>query len=284
MLMIAFLIFILGLGLGSFANAWMWRVHEQDTVSKSKNPNKKYLKNLSISQGRSMCPSCKHTLAAKDLIPVISWLWLRGKCRYCHTKISSQYPLIELLTGFLFLLSYMYWPKELGGTQIAIFTLWLATLSGLMALFVYDIRWKLLPNRIVLPLSIVAAVMAIISIVSAHKPVVALLNALMAVGVGGGIFYVLFQVSSGKWIGGGDVKLGWMLGLILATPGRSFLMIFLASVIGTLVSLPPLLAKRLDKNAHIPFGPFLIIAAIIVQLFGHSILQWYQRTFFSYMS
>ena len=100
--------------------------------------------------------------------------------------------------------------------------------------------------------------------------------------VGGGLFYVLFQVSKGKWIGGGDVKLGWVLGLFLATPGRSFLMIFLAATLGSLVSLPLLAGKRLHKNSVLPFGPFLIIAAIIVQLFGHSILHWYQRSFFPY--
>ncbi len=107
----------------------------------------------------------------------------------------------------------------------------------------------------------------------------ALLETVLAVAVGGGIFYVLFQVSSGKWIGGGDVKLGWLLGLTVATPARSMLFIFIAALLGSLASLPLLATKRLQRNSTIPFGPFLIIGAIIVQLFGHTILLWYQRTF-----
>ncbi len=121
--------------------------------------------------------------------------------------------------------------------------------------------------------------MACIGIATAVHPLRAALDTVLAVAVGGGIFYVLFQASSGKWIGGGDVKLGWVLGLVVATPARSLLLIFAASVLGSLISLPLLAAKRLKPTSVIPFGPFLILAAIVVQLFGHTILYWYQRNF-----
>jgi prepilin signal peptidase PulO-like enzyme (type II secretory pathway) len=220
---------------------------------------------------------------------------LGGKCRYCKKPISIQYPIVELATALLFGLSYVYWPSNLvsgNGQNLStqlfqgatfrsdlLFVLWLVALVGLLALFVYDLRWFLLPNRIIYPLSVVAGLMALITIVSAPKPLLALINTILAVAIGGGIFYVLFQVSSGKWIGGGDVKLGWVLGLIAGTPARSMLFIFLASVIGTLLSLPLLATNRLKRSSYIPFGPLLIIGAIIMQLFGANILHWYQQFF-----
>ena len=93
--------------------------------------------------------------------------------------------------------------------------------------------------------------------------------------IGGGIFYLLFQISDGKWIGGGDIKLGGLLGLIVATPSRSLLFIFIAAVGGTIVSLPLLLSGRLKPTSTIPFGPFLIAGAIITFLFGGSVIHWY---------
>jgi prepilin signal peptidase PulO-like enzyme (type II secretory pathway) len=277
-----FILAVVGLCLGSFVNALVWRLHKQAGEIDKKKPDKKYLAQLSIIKGRSMCPHCKHELATKDLLPVLSWLSLKGKCRYCGKPISVQYPLVELTTALLFVASYIWWPVALHGTQTAIFIIWLALLVGLIALLVCDLRWLLLPNRIIYPLSLIAAAQAVITIAAANRPAIALLNTLLAVAAGGGIFYVLFQVSNGKWIGGGDVKLGWLLGLMMATPARSLLFIFIAAVGGSLISLPLLASGRLKRTSTIPFGPFLIVGAIIVQLFGTDILHWYQQTFITF--
>src|SRR4051812_40657220 len=131
MLVWAIYLFTLGLCLGSFINALIWRLHE----------NKDWVK------GRSQCPNCGHVLAAKDLIPVLSWLALRGRCRYCGRTISKQYPVVELLTGVAFAASYLYWPETLSesGQKLLLIT-WLTSLVGLMALLVYDFKWMLLPN------------------------------------------------------------------------------------------------------------------------------------------
>lgn len=278
MLMIIAALLIVGLCMGSFVNALVWRLHEQAKTAKSKSADKAYIKRLSVSKGRSMCPHCKHELATKDLLPLVSWLSLRGRCRYCHKSIGIQYPIVELSTALLFVVSYIWWPSNFDNGQTVLLALWLAILVGLMALLVYDLRWYILPDRIVYPLGFLAAAYAVITIAVAHQPAMAALNEFLAVAVGGGLFYILFQVSDGKWIGGGDVKLGWVLGLVLATPGRAILMIFLASLLGSLASLPLLASKKLKKDSAIPFGPFLIVAAIIVQLFGHAILLWYQRS------
>lgn len=275
-------LFIIGLCLGSFVNALVWRVHEQaEEASKSK-PDSKQLEKLSITKGRSMCPHCKHELSVFDLIPVFSWLSLRGKCRYCHKPISVQYPLVELGMALLFVLLYVAWPVDLRGIQIAIFILCLPLVVGLGALLIYDLRWFLLPDRILYPLYGLGAAIAVLNIIASDNVLRAILNLFLAVLISSGIFYALFQFSSGKWIGGGDVKLGLLLGLVVGTPGRSVLLIFSASVIGTVISLPFLLTHKLKRNSVVPFGPLLIAGLVIVLLLGHPILSWYQSTFFPY--
>jgi prepilin signal peptidase PulO-like enzyme (type II secretory pathway) len=281
-LMIIAMLVVAGLCFGSFVNALVWRTHEQAT-RKAKKGVSGAAKDLSIATGRSMCPHCRHELAALDLLPVVSWLALRGKCRYCGKPISVQYPLVELLTAVLFAALYIWWPaSSFTAAQTIIFVLWLGLATGLMALIVYDFRWMLLPDRILRPTAVVAAIIAAITVFIADKPWLMALKTVLAVAVGGGLFYVLYQISKGKWIGGGDVKLGWVLGLVAATPARAGLMIFLAAFLGSLASIPLLLTRRMKRNSVIPFGPFLIIAAILVQLFGHTVLSWYQQTFLSF--
>ncbi len=284
--MITAILIVYGLCLGSFVNALVWRIHEQARIANRKKKTKSVKADsrqltpnnrLSISRGRSMCPDCKHELAAKDLIPVLSWITLGGKCRYCKKPISAQYPLVELITAILFVASYIWWPRQITGFEVGSFITWLTLLVGFMALIVYDLRWLLLPNRLVYPLTAIAGIQAIFTIFSADNHLHALLGVFAAVAIGGGLFYVLFQVSEGKWIGGGDVKLGWLLGLSVATAANSALFIFLAALLGSLVSVPLLLMGKVKKGTVIPFGPFLIVGAIIAQLFGSVLIAWYQH-------
>ena len=282
-LMIIAALVVLGLCLGSFVNALVWRLHERLAAAQSKaKPDKAYQARLSIVHGRSMCPHCKHELSGRDLVPLFSWLGLKGKCRYCQKPISPQYPLVELAMAVLFVVAYLWWPAAFSGAQTAVFMLWLVLMTGLMALLVYDVRWRLLPNSLIYPLSVVAAAIAAINVATAATPLTAFLNVLLAVLAGGGIFYIIFQISGGRWIGGGDVRLGWLLGLAVGTPARSLLLIFLASFGGSLLSLPLMATGRLKRTSSIPFGPFLIIAALIVQLFGAAILTWYRQTFITF--
>lgn len=260
--MVIAILVVLGLCFGSFVNALVWRLHEgRDWVHE-----------------RSECVHCHHELAAKDLVPVLSWLMLRGRCRYCHKPISAQYPIVEAATAALFLASYAFWPYAFIGGQWVVFGLWLVLAVGLMALLIYDLRWMMLPNKLVFPLTGVALLMQVANFFSDWKGWGQLLNVVLAVAVGGGIFYVLFQVSDGNWIGGGDVKLGFMLGLMVGTPSKSVLLIFLASVLGSLVSFPLLVNKKLGRKSTIPFGPFLIVAGVITVLLGTQIIHWYTHT------
>ena len=234
-----------------------------------------------------MCPQCHHELVVKDLVPVFSWLWLKGRCRYCQKPISPQYPLVELITAGLFVFSYLYWPLKfsaltplLSAQAVTLFIFWLVFLVGFMALAVYDLRWFLLPNKIVYSLLALALLQVIVVVLAFHGGAQSLLEAFWGVIIGGGIFYLLFEVSKGKWIGGGDVKLGTLLGLIVGGPAASFLLLFIASLLGTFVASPLLLTGKANRTTKLPFGPFLLAAAVIVRLFGASLIAWYRKRLF----
>lgn len=252
--MIPFILFVFGVCLGSFVNAYVWRTHVQLQLQKGKKPGKQY----SILHGRSMCPDCKHGLGVKDLVPVLSWLSLKGECRYCKKPISWQYPAVELLTGVLFVISYFAWPNAFSTGEWLYFGLWLAMVVQLVALAVYDLRWMLLPNRMVIVAAGIATVMLATRAVT-DTSLEPLLSALWGVVIGGGLFYVLFQLSDGKWIGGGDVKLGAVLGLTVGGPMNAILLLFIASFAGTIVMLPLLLSGKTKRTSKMPFGPFLAI-------------------------
>ena len=270
MLMIIVGLAVLGLCAGSFINALVYRLRWQETHTRS---SKKH----SILKGRSICPHCKYRLSAKDLVPVLSWLFLKAKCRYCGKPISIQYPLVETITAMMFVISYIFWPYSISGTSDkVIFGLWLAILAGLIALAIYDIKWMLLPNKIIFPL-FALVLLSIIIQTQATSYDISGISVLYGVVVGGGIFYILFQISAGRWIGGGDVKLGFLLGALAAEPLAAFLILFIASLLGSLFSIPLLLKNRFGAKSKIAFGPFLIAAGIIVVLFGESIIEVYNN-------
>lgn len=271
--MIIIELIVLGLCLGSFTGALVWRLHEQSQPAKKRVASSE---ELSITKGRSMCPHCQHTLGVKDLIPLVSWIWLRGRCRYCKHSIGWQEPLLEVIMAALFVLSYVFWPFAFDAEGIFLLVIWLLAVVGLVALFVYDLRWMLLPNKIVFLLIGLGVVQTLAVAVRFDGGLTSILSATAGLAVAGGIFYVLFRVSKEKWIGGGDVKLGYALGLLLGSPDLAFLMLFVASLLGVVVSLPGLIAKKLAATSRIPFGPFLIVATIVVMLFGASIIDWYK--------
>jgi leader peptidase (prepilin peptidase)/N-methyltransferase len=266
--MIIVVLGVLGLCVGSFVNALVWRLHEQAEGKGSP----AYKAKLSITTGRSMCPHCHHELAPRDLIPVFSWLMLRGRCRYCHEKIEDS-PLVELLAVVAFLASYVWWPYVLHGVGLYDFIFWLIFLIGFLALAVYDLRWQILPNKLVFPLIGLAVARLIGLLIFFGGGWQAAAGAAWGVLIASGIFYVIFQLSQGEWIGGGDVKLGLVIGLLLGGPAMSLLMLFFASCIGSLIGLPSLLAGK--RQMRLPFGPFLILATLIVTLVGASLISWY---------
>ena len=262
----------MGLAFGSFINAYVWRSYQSQ---KKKNKDK-----LSVWNGRSICPECRHTLSAIDLIPIVSWIMLGGKCRYCKKPISIQYPLVELSTTLLFILSYVYWPLNFTNEGITLFVFWLIFLVGFMMLMIYDFRWRLLPNRIVMPLVFLAIVQLVVQLIFFNAGLSLLLSAFWGILFSAGLFYGIFIISNGAWIGGGDVKLAIALGILLGGPMKVLLMIFLASFVGSIISITLIATKKLKQNSLIPFGPLLILSTIVCYLFGTGIINWYKNFIF----
>jgi len=280
--MVIVVLVVIGLALGSFVNALVWRLHEQsflaDKLAQGKKPTKadlERLQRLSISKGRSMCLHCGHELAARDLIPVISWLRLRGKCRYCTAPIPDN-PIAELVVPALFIASYVYWPLTLTGIGLLVFLGWLAVLVGFVALVIYDFRWFTLPDRIVWPITAISLGMVLLRALDAHSGwTEVVFGAFWGVLIIAGLFYLLFELSDGKWIGGGDVKLGVALGLLAGGPLEALLVLLVASFAGLLFALPDLARGKANGKTKLPFGPFLIAGTVVVVLFGSSLINWY---------
>ena len=261
------IVIVIGLSLGSFINALVWRLHKQ--LNKHIKSNK-----YSILTGRSICPKCEHELGPIDLIPILSWALLGGKCRYCHKPIAISYPVVELLTTILFVFSYIYWPYVFNVQGIFYLAIWLILLVGLIALTIYDIQWLTLPNKIIYPLLVIVLIQILATIIFYGGGLHYVINEGIGLLIGGGIFYILFQLSQGKWIGGGDVKLGILLGLYLGSGIYALMMIFIASVLGSLYGGLLLALGKMKHKSLIPYGPFLIVATIIIALSGTSILSW----------
>jgi prepilin signal peptidase PulO-like enzyme (type II secretory pathway) len=261
MIIIPVFLGLIGLAFGSFVGALVWRLHEhKDFVS-----------------DRSECEHCHHKLGPLDLIPLFSWLALRGKCRYCHKPIGWTAPLLEISMAVLFVGSYYVWPLDFTTWQANLsFGLWLVYLVGLVALLVYDLKWMLLPNVLVFPLMGVAVVESAIrySVQVGVSPIDYLNSVIFGIIALGGLYWALYTFSKGKWVGYGDVKLGVFMGIALGFQ-RSILALFLANIVGFLVVLPGLMIGKLKRTSRVPFGPFLIVAFILAFLFGDRIIDWY---------
>ncbi len=252
-------IFILGTLLGSFINALVYRLHN----------------NLNFVLARSHCPKCQHTLAWQELIPIVSFLRQKGRCTSCQQKISWQYPVVEILTGILFVLIYQTKILDWQLTQtnfsellyisgLFVFTVWL------VIIFVYDFKYYLILDKITLP----AMALAFVWQLAMDFSLAHIINILLAATVGGGFFLLQFLVSKGKWIGGGDIRLGVLMGLLLGLP-QVLVALMLAYIIGAVIAVFMVLLKKKRWGEQIPFGTFLTIGTFIALLWGEVIIKWY---------
>ena len=250
---------IFGAILGSFIGALTWRIH----------------KNMDFVNDRSECEHCHHKLNGLDLVPVFSWLLLGGKCRYCKKPIGSTTLWLELGLAAVFIISYIFWPlgdihnlNYIKPSQLVAFLLWLGSLVLLASHIDYDFRWGLLPNRFIWPLVLVAAALSITNNIFIHN--IDLLNYIMSTVLAlipvAGIYYILYLISNGKWIGFGDVKFGIAVGFLLNWQGALMVLVF-ANILGSLVMIPMMGRKKMNFSSEIPFGPFLIVATFVVFIF-----------------
>lgn len=245
----------LGLLAGSFINAWVWRTHQEKKISR----------------GRSICPHCQHQLSALDLIPVISFLLLRGRCRYCKKPISWQYPIVELATGFTFICIAAYF-LPLVNFQLFSLIIWLLVTVLMISAAVYDYKWMILPDRFTLP-AIGLGVAYVIGLVALTGQTTIWWRLIAAV-IFAGFFFFLWQLSDGKWMGDGDIRVALIMGLMLS-PSQLLVAVFLAFNIAAIVSLTLIATGLRTRKDLIPFGPFLILGMYLGLFWGERLVSWY---------
>jgi len=243
----AFFGFLIGTILGSLVKALADRSLREETFS-----------------GRSYCPKCKKSLVWFDLIPILSYFVLGGKCRYCKSRIGIEYPLVEIgmgiLTGLLFFLNPIISPS-------LIFHVFFITILGII--FLTDLKEMLIPDSIILP-SI--GISLIYLMIFDNYFLDSLLTGLVIAG----FFLILIIITRSKGMGGGDVKLGMFLGLGLGFP-NGILALMLSFFSGAIFAVALIILKKKKFGQVIPFGPFLVLASLISLFWGTNILNWYLR-------
>jgi leader peptidase (prepilin peptidase)/N-methyltransferase len=242
-------LFLLGLIIGSFLNVIIYRL-----------PAKK-----SINTPPSHCPECGTRLKVIDLIPVLSFFSTGGKCRYCNTKISIQYPLVELLTGFLFLFTYLKF-----GFSVQLF-IYLLLISALIAITFIDYKYMIIPNKITYPLIVISLLSAIIF---NH---ITFFQSLLGIFIPTSLLLIIALIFKGG-MGMGDVKLAAAIGGFL---GWSYTLagIFIGSLLGSIIGLSLMGLGIIERKTRIPFGPFICIGAVIMIFFGEVLFNWYFTLF-----
>jgi leader peptidase (prepilin peptidase)/N-methyltransferase len=259
-------IFIFGLIVGSFLNSVIHRLSTKEGF---------FFK-------RSYCPHCKHVLGWQDLIPIFSFLTLGGKCRYCSDKISWQYPLVELATGFLFVTIFNQ-QLTLFSQQItfSIFNacfLFLAT-CFLIIIFVYDLKHYIIPDRVIYPAILVVGLWyLVVSIFFNFYTEYQLLTAIYSALGAAGFFLTIVLISRGQWMGVGDIKLAFLMGLLLGFP-NILVALFLAFFIGAIIGVTLILFGKKNLKSEVPFAPFLIMGTFLAMFFGERIIDFYLSLF-----
>lgn len=244
-LLLLIVLALVGLGIGSFLNVVVLRLNAAETLL-----------------GRSHCPHCKTTLPWYTLIPVGSYLALRGKCVFCKHPIALHYPAVEAVTAGLFVFTGLVLPAD--PMRLAFYLILIAIC---LAIFLSDYLFYTIPDALSLPGIAIAIIGQLLLGEDWWRVAV-------GVFVGGGVFALQYILSRGAWVGSGDIRFGAMLGAMLSWP-NIFVALFIAYVVGALLVLPMLLVRKKGWKDTMPFGTFLAAAGMITLLFGDSIMHWY---------
>jgi len=242
-----------GTFIGSFLNVCIYRIPREESI---------------VFPG-SHCPGCHTPLKFYELLPVVSWLALRGKCRTCGVAISARYPAVELLTGIL--LALVYWIYGL--TLPFLFVSFLTILLIVITFIDYD--HQIIPDGLVL--WVAGGGLAQLTVGLIRGEGISLLQAAVGILIGGGFFLAIAIVSNGG-MGGGDIKLMAALGIWFGWRGI-LLVMFLAFIIGGVVSVGLLVSRKKGRKSMVPFGPFITLGAYITALYGDVLIRWYFTQF-----
>lgn len=242
---ITIVVFIYGLLIGSFLNVVICRLPEEE----------------SIVFNRSHCPECGTKLGVIDLIPVVSFLLTTGKCRYCQTKISFQYPLVELLTGTFFVILFLQYHFSIS------FYIYIFLISLLIICTFIDYKHQIIPNKITYPGIIIGL---ILSLLFNH---ISFLSALLGVLIPGG-FLLLIAILTKGGMGIGDVKLAAMIGTYIGAK-YTLIGIFIGALVGSILGLSLMALEIKGRKDTIPFGPLIAFGTLLMLLWGPDIINWY---------
>jgi len=254
--MIVFLLFIIGLCVGSFLNVLIDRIPNDESPL----------------AGRSYCDHCKKTLRWHNMVPLLSFALLKGKCRYCRTSISFYYPLVELVTGIMFVIVFFFLIESRIMNHESWFTnfefiinyfYYALILSSFIVIFFTDLKYGIIPDKIVYPAVAAAAI---------FNFQFSIFNFIFSA-IGAFIFFLLlYLITRGKGMGFGDVKLAFLLGIVLGFP-KIIVAFYLAFLTGAIVGSILIIWGKKKLKSAIPFGPFLILGAALSIFFGEKILQ-----------
>ena len=251
--------FFFGISLGSFLNVLI------DCLTAGK----------SLLFPGSHCPECNRSLVRRDLIPVLSYILLKGRCRYCGAAIPIRLLWVELGTGVLFVILYLYYGLVWELPLIIVYS------CMFVALFVIDLEQKILPNKIVYPGIALAFIVSAFGTIFGFQPEAIahlgfglwVVDSIVGAATGFALLFIIALIFRGG-MGWGDVKLAGMIGMIVGFP-LIFVTLFIAIIIGGLIAGFILIRKVKKRKETIPFGPFLAIATVITLLWGEFILRWY---------
>ena len=268
MFIISLFIFILGLIVGSFLNVVICRLYTGEKIL----------------FGRSHCPYCKKDLKWFDLIPLVSFISTKGRCRYCGKPISWQYPLVEFATGIIFLLIFNF-QFSIFNFQNLFTVFYLLIISCfLIIIFVFDLKHYIIPDKIIYPAIGVALFYNLFEIWDlgfgwslgfGHW------DFILAAFLASSFFLAIVLISRGRGMGMVDVKLAFLIGLILGWP-NILVALFLAFLFGAIVGLLLIIISKKTLKSEIPFGPFLVTGTLIGLFFGDRIIDWYLSLFIYY--
>ncbi len=244
--------FMLGASLGSFLNVLILRLREGISIL-----------------GRSRCPGCATQLHPRHLVPILSWLALRGRCSFCKHPIHIQYPLVELASACLVVLAYVRHPVLQNPHTWSIFLIECLLFLFLLSLVVFDLRWKLLPIE---PIVIAILIFSTWNIASGSLSWLSVVLGAVAAGIflGGQVL-----ISHGRWMGEGDPWLGVLMGVVLGWP-RVGIALYLTYVVGGMILLVLFLVRIVRKGTRIPFAPLLALGTLGTILWGGSLEMWFR--------
>lgn len=249
--MMQVLVFIFGLVVGSFLNVLADRLPQGETVL----------------WGRSHCDWCKKPLRWFELVPIVSFILQGGRCLRCHKPLSIQYPLVELITALGFVWIFVNYPLTL-----SLLVSYYVLFSSLLVLFISDLKYQILPDSMI----VIGSLGALVILVLSPASLTTLLPHLLSAAGSFAFLYIIWAVTRGRGMGFGDVKLAFLMGLLLGYPGI-IIAFYGAFLTGAVAGVILILAGKKGWKSKIAFGPFLIFGTAVAVIWGHQILLWWQH-------